>query len=120
MTTNRNISLIEGNGNNPYWEEVQTGLSEGDGFALHAGLVLKSVLAERGITASALSRHLGVGRAGFTDMLNGKRALTAPMASKVEDAIGYPAELLMTVMVRHEIAKAKLDEENHVQPLVLA
>lgn len=99
----------------PYWDDEDTDLSSGDGYALHAGIVLKSILTERGITATAMAAHLGVARAGFVNMLNGHRALTAPLASKVEDAIDYPAELLMTMMARHDLAIAKANEANHVE-----
>jgi addiction module HigA family antidote len=105
---------------NPYWDDDDVDLSQGDGFALHAGIVLKSILAERGISASALARHMGVARPGFTELLNGNKKLTAPLASKLEDALEYPAELLLTMMARHELAIAKADEANHVKAFASA
>ncbi|MBX7458313.1 hypothetical protein K3152_08655 [Qipengyuania sp. 1NDH17] len=105
---------------NPYWDDEELDLSQGDGFALHAGIVLKSVLADRDIKPAVLARHLGVPHSGFYNMLNGKRAITAPLASKIEDAIGYPAETLMTMMARHDLAVARADKANHVEAMEIA
>ena len=109
---------IDENFTSEYWDDEDTELDEG--FALHAGTVLKGVLEDRGIKISALANHIGVARPGFNNMLNGNRALTAAMATKIEDAIGFSAELLMAMQARHDLAIAKADDDNHVEAMVLA
>jgi HTH-type transcriptional regulator/antitoxin HigA len=96
---------------NPYWDEHDEIIQN---IAEHPGAVLKMYLAERHIPAAKVADYLGVARPGFANMLNAKRAITAPLAIKIEDAIGYPSELLMTLMANHELAVAKASA-THIQ-----
>ena len=89
---------------NPYWDDHDELI---ESIAEHPGTVLKMYLSERHIPAAKVADYLGVARPGFANMLNAKRAITAPLAIKIEDAIGYPSELLMALMANHELAVAK-------------
>ena len=104
---------------NGWWDDEDEAL-EGPGFSVHPSLIIKDILNERKITISGLATHLGVARPGFNNMLNGNRALTGALASKIGDALDYPGELLATMMARHDFAMASADAKNHVERFVLA
>jgi addiction module HigA family antidote len=46
-------------------------------IAVHPGQVLQDMLAEVGVSQSALARHLGIDRAKINLICNGKRGITA-------------------------------------------
>lgn len=99
------------------WDEEEEVL--GDAFALHPGLILKNhILPARRITATALADALGVARPGFSNMLNGKRSVTAALALKIEKALHYPAELLIGLQTQHDLAVARqIMDVSHVREL---
>ena len=91
---------------NSFWDDGDEEL--GDGFAVHPGLVLKNViLPSRDMTVVALSDAIGVARPGLSNLLNGKRDLTAEMALKIGAALDYPADTLMVMMTHHDLARAR-------------
>lgn len=108
---------------NPFWDEEDQLLTP-ESFAVHPGPFLKRhVLAERNLKASVLADHLRVARPGFTNMLNGKRALTTPLALKIERAIGYPAVILCQMQTTFDLAhdRETLEAEmEQISPLVAA
>jgi addiction module HigA family antidote len=77
-------------------------------YSIHPGLILKAeILPDRNVTGSMLADAIGVARPGFTNMLNGKRAITSTLALKIEAATGYPASLLMRLQTAHDLAEAR-------------
>lgn len=55
-------------------------------IAVHPGLVLQDMLAEVGVSQSALARHLGTNSARINMICNGKRGITADMAYRLGKA----------------------------------
>lgn len=55
-------------------------------IAVHPGQVLRDMLAEVGVSQSALARHLGLGQAKINIICNGKRGITADMAYRLGKA----------------------------------
>lgn len=104
---------------NPYWDDEDEAL-DGAAFAQHPGKIIKGIMEDNNITAVALAEHIGVARPGLNLVLNGKRALTGAMASRIGDALNYPGEMLNTMMARHEFATATAEPLNHVKPLIMA
>jgi antitoxin HigA-1 len=100
-----------------WWDDEDEVL--GDAFAVHPGLILKNhILPARRVTASALADAIGVARPGFTNMLNGKRAVTEALALKIERALGYPADLLIGLQTQHNLAMARANTDvSHIRRL---
>lgn len=55
-------------------------------IAVHPGQVLQDMLAEVGISQSALARHLGIDQAKINMICHGKRGITADMAYRLGKA----------------------------------
>jgi antitoxin HigA-1 len=55
-------------------------------IAVHPGQVLRDMLAEVGVSQSALARHLGLDQAKINIICNGKRGITADMAYRLGKA----------------------------------
>ena len=61
-------------------------------MAVHPGMMIKPELEERGITQKEFARMLGMQASHLSEVLRGKRALSAELALKMEKAIGIPAK----------------------------
>lgn len=110
-------------GSNQFWNEEDQSLTP-ESFAVHPGPFLKRhILTGRNLKASVLADHLRVARPGFTNMLNGKRALTTPLALKIERAIGYPAAILCQMQTTFNLAHDRetlKPEMEQIKPLIAA
>ena len=59
----------------------------------HPGAIIREdILPELGITQAQLANHLGVSRLRVSDILHGKRGVTAEMAVRISEAIGGTPE----------------------------
>lgn len=80
-------------------------------YPAHPGEILaEDVLPRYKLNVTEAAMRLGVARPGFTNMLNGKRAMTPELALKIERVFGYPARLLLAMQVSFDLAAAKHDE----------
>ena len=71
-------------------------------MAVHPGMMIKPELEERGISQKEFAKMLGVQASHLSEVLGGKRALTAELAVKIESAIGLPAKALMAAQSQYE------------------
>jgi addiction module HigA family antidote len=72
----------------------------------HPGEVIEALVLEPlGLNLSRAATVLGVRRATLSDLVNGKSALTAEMAFRIEKAFGTDADMLMTLQTRHDLAR---------------
>ncbi len=77
-------------------------------YSIHPGLLLKvEILPGQRLTGAKLADAIGVARPGFSNMLNGHRAITPSLAVKIERAIGYSADLLLRLQAAHDLAEAR-------------
>ena len=84
-------------------------------MAVHPGMMVKPELTERGITQKEFAKMVGVQASHLSEVLNGKRALSADLAVKIEEAIGLPAKLLLSAQAHYDLesAKAISDDKQH-------
>lgn len=74
----------------------------------HPGeILLEDVLPYYGLSITEAAKRLDITRANLSNVLNGKSALTAELAAKVEKAFGVDAQLLLTMMSNWSLAKAR-------------
>ena len=71
-------------------------------MAVHPGMMIKPELEERGISQKEFAKMLGVQASHLSEVLGGKRALTAELAVKIESAINLPAKVLMAAQSQYE------------------
>ena len=69
----------------------------------HPGeFIREEILKELGLSVSKAAEVLGVRRATLSDLLNGKAALSAEMALRVEKAFGVDMETLLRMQAWHD------------------
>lgn len=70
----------------------------------HPGVVLGQQLHERGIKPSAFALQLGTYPSIISDLIKGKRSVSAAMAIKLEETLGIPAQNWMRMQADYELA----------------
>lgn len=57
-------------------------------LATHPGFILKNELAERGISQKEFAQAIGMGTSHLSEIINGRRSITIPIADRLEQALG--------------------------------
>jgi addiction module HigA family antidote len=70
----------------------------------HPGRLLKRELAIRGLSANRLALDLGVPSGRITDILNGRRSITADTAIRLARYFGNRAQFWLDLQSQYEIA----------------
>jgi addiction module HigA family antidote len=78
--------------------------------ARHPGQFIREQVLPKGMTVSSAAKLIGVGRPALSNMLNGKAALSAEMASKLELAFKADAKRLLDMQAAFDATQA--DEKN--------
>lgn len=69
----------------------------------HPGeFIREEILNELGLSVSAAAAVLGVRRATLSDLVNGKAALSAEMALRIEKAFGVDMEMLLRMQAWYD------------------
>ena len=89
-----------------------------ESFAVHPGPFLKRyILNDRGITIATLAASMKVARPGLTNVINGKRPITTPLALKIERAIGYPAVILCQMQTTYDLMHDRVELEPEISAI---
>jgi addiction module HigA family antidote len=74
----------------------------------HPGEIIREdVIAALGLNLTRAAEILGVRRATLSDLCNGKAALTADMALRLEKAFGVSMDLLLRIQAAYDAAQAR-------------
>ena len=88
---------------------------------VHPGDCLRSVFENAGLSANAVALALRVPANRLTEILNGRRAITADTAMRLGRYFGTSAQMWMNLQARYDLeaAEAKLAEriDLEVQPM---
>jgi antitoxin HigA-1 len=76
-------------------------------IALLPGEVLRDELEARDLTQSAFAMKIGVYPSHFSDILKGKRRLSALVALKLEEELGISAEFWVGLQADYELKKER-------------
>jgi len=76
---------------------------------VHPGRLLKRELLARGLSASRLALDLGVPSGRITDILNGRRGITADTALRLGRYFGNRAQFWLELQSQYEIALVERD-----------
>jgi addiction module HigA family antidote len=71
--------------------------------AVHPGRLLRRELAARKLSANRLALELGVPSGRITDILNGKRGITADTALRLARRLGTSAQFWMNLQTRYDL-----------------
>lgn len=78
-------------------KEIQTDI------ALHPGEILSDELEARSIKKMLFARQLGMKPSHFSELLHGKRHISASTALKLEKLLDIPAEYWMRIQVYYDL-----------------
>lgn len=77
-------------------------------MARHPGAVLEAEYLEpRGISQSELARRAQTTHAKINEIVNGKRGISAAFALTLEDVLGTPAAMWMSLQAEWDLAEAR-------------
>jgi addiction module HigA family antidote len=82
---------------------------------IHPGEILQDELSELGISAAELARILHVPTNRITEILNGKRAITADTALRLGQWFGTGAELWLNLQKSYELKLAQQQVGEEIQ-----
>ncbi len=88
----------------------------------HVGEVVRmEILDELGLSITSAADVLKVRRATLSDLVNGKAALTADMALRIEKAFGVSMDMLLQMQAAYDAAQARARaDEIDVEPYAVA
>lgn len=82
---------------------------------IHPGRILKREMLERGLSANRLALALRVPSGRITQILNGKRGLTAETSLRLSRYFGNSPRFWMNLQSRYELAKTKAEIGEKIQ-----
>jgi addiction module HigA family antidote len=80
----------------------------------HPGRLLKRELAARGLSANRLALDLGVPSGRITDILNGRRGITADTAVRLGRYFGNRPQFWLDLQSQYEIALVERDRGTEI------
>jgi antitoxin HigA-1 len=80
--------------------------------SVHPGPWLdRNVVDHYALSVTELADRLGVSRQTMSKLLNGRQGLTGDMAIRFEKAFGLSADTMMRMQAAHDLAKARMHED---------
>jgi antitoxin HigA-1 len=80
----------------------------------HPGRLLRRELAARGLSANRLALDLGVPSGRITDILNGRRSITADTAIRLGRYFGNRAQFWLDLQSQHDIAVVERERGDEI------
>jgi antitoxin HigA-1 len=78
-------------------------------LAAHPGRLLKRELSTRGLSANRLALDIGVPSGRITDILNGRRSISADTAVRLSRYFGNSAQFWLGLQSQYDIAVVERD-----------
>jgi addiction module HigA family antidote len=76
-------------------------------LVVHPGRILRREMIARKLSANRLALELGVPSGRITDIVNGKRGITADTALRLGRRLGTSAQFWMNLQTRHDLTVAE-------------
>jgi len=77
---------------------------------IHPGEYLKDELDARNLTQTLFASHIGVSGAYLSDIVNGRRGLSALMAVKIGKALSVDPQTWLNLQMRYDLDMVNVDE----------
>jgi addiction module HigA family antidote len=87
----------------------------------HPGALIADILENGGLkvkTVTGLAKHLGVTRATLSRVVNGRSAVSADMALKLQDAFGMRADLWLSLQWKRDLWVASQKRRKKIRSVV--
>ncbi|HZL59829.1 MAG TPA: HigA family addiction module antitoxin [Stellaceae bacterium] len=81
---------------------------------VHPGRLLRRELRSRGLSANRLALELGVPSGRITDILNGRRSITADTAVRLGRFLGNGAQFWLDLQGQYDIARVERDRGGEI------
>ena len=85
-------------------------------YAIHPGETLAETLEELGMSQAQLAQRMGRPLQRISEIIQGRKAITAETALQLERATGVPADFWSSSQRNYEAALASLEEERGLVP----
>jgi addiction module HigA family antidote len=89
----------------------------------HPGMLIADVLENgnlrTGNSVTALAKHMGVTRATLSRVINGRSAVSAEMALRLQDALGVKADLWLRLQIQRDLWVASRKRRKKVRSVVM-
>ena len=85
-------------------------------YAIHPGETLSETLEEIGMSQAELAQRMGRPLQMISEIIQGKKAITAETALQLERATGVPANFWNSSQRNYEATLARLEEERELEP----
>src|SRR5882724_3130380 len=85
-------------------------------YAIHPGETLAETLEELGMSQAELAQRMGRPLQMISEIIQGKKAITAKTALQLERATGVPANFWNSSQRNYEATLARLEEERGLEP----
>lgn len=86
-------------------------------IGVHPADILREMLDERGVTQSALARHLKTDAARINEICRRRRGVSAEMAVMLARALGTSAALWLNLQKSWELSRVDAAAARHIRPL---
>ena len=86
--------------------------------AVHPGRLLRREMMERNLSANRLAIDLGVPSGRITDILNGRRSITADTALRLARYFGNSAQFWLDLQSQHDIAIVERERGTEIKKRV--
>lgn len=84
-------------------------------FEIHPGRILREELDARGLSANALALALRIPSGRVTDILNGKRGISADTALRLGRFFGNDPQFWLNLQTSYELAVAKRQKGERIK-----
>ena len=84
-------------------------------IAPHPGEILEMIIRENNLTQTKLASHLGIPQTKISEIIRGKRGLSAEMSMKLEKALGMKATLWMSIQKNWELAQVNKEKLRRIK-----
>ena len=85
------------------------------GSAIHPGVLIKEELKARRMKQKDLAEAIDVAKNVMSEVINGKRNISAALALKLEKALGIQAEFWMKYQVNYEINLIRIQHKKSIK-----
>ena len=83
-------------------------------MAVAPGLTIKEQLQERGMSQGEFALRMGMSEKHISHMINGRVALTADAALRLESVLGIPARFWLKLETIYQDQKSRVPEEKEL------
>ena len=84
-------------------------------IATHPGAILKEELAERGMSANRLALSIGVPSGRVSEIMAGRRAITADTAIRLAEFFGGQPDFWLNLQSQHDLSRLEAERGRQIR-----